>query len=131
MNSILSFPSFFSRASRHPHTHTHTHTHTYTQYIHALAIPTAMVDMVIINTNFLLFLFNNHSCNSGLIFGIFQALFHAELILEQHRFKLHGSTYIWIFFSVSIVYLFSFYKSLNSLSMGGSLCSIRDHNMWH
>lgn len=57
-----------------------------------------MVDMVIINTNFLLFLFNNHSCNSGLIFGIFQALFHTELILEQHRFKPHGFTYIWIFF---------------------------------
>ena len=49
-----------------------------------------------------------------------------QLTIEQHWFKLCRSPYIDFFQYVPI---FSFYRSLNYLTVGKSLCLVRDHNM--
>ena len=47
-----------------------------------------------------------------------------------HGLKLCSSIYMWSF-SVNTVHVFSFYRSLSQLNVGGNLYLIRDHNMWN
>ena len=74
---------------------------------------------------------NCHPSQSSLLFPNILGNSGVQLTLEQQRFKLHRSSfYMWIFFQW-IQYLCFYFTYFKLLSLGKSLCLIRDQNMWN